>query len=124
MKIIIYLDGHPNTHGHSRLQFKWSTEYACYLYQGKVFEDAKEFNEACRASTSGPNAQIFRRLGWAINVKILEAGPTFMQPPAPTVPDITMAQAEEVLERLAPHRLKKKPGPRADLQLEPAGAHA
>jgi hypothetical protein len=110
-KIIIFLTGHPRVNGFKRGEFVWSEDRQCYIYQAKEYDETT-FNAAFEL--------FYRRYGQmtAYGIKFVpdnSAPPVTVSelPPDEGVPDDTLiSSAESVLERLAPHRLKKKPGPK------------
>ncbi len=110
-KLIIWLTGRPLVYGFKRRDFIWSEAHKCYLFKGKEL-DEQEFNEVVEyALTSHPELHP--------KVKIVEFSktvavetpppPPFIPPPAPRL-EITVEEAEAVMEQLAPDRLKKKAG--------------
>ena len=101
MKFLIYLEGNPQIQGYTRFEFKWSQKHGVYLFNGQETEK-KDFNEVAARVFSIPQYRLMFP-----KVKLLgsEEEPTR---------EITVAEAEEVMERLAPHRLKKKPGPKSE----------
>lgn len=101
-KLIIYCTGAPMVNGHRRGEFLWSPKHACYIWKGKEY-DEREFNDVVTQAF-----QQFRKILQPL-VKVVE----FSEPAKPEPTEITVAQAEDVMQRLAPHRLKMKPGPRA-----------
>ncbi len=117
-RLIIYVTGKPNLHGHKRREFLWSPAHKLYLYGGSEIS-AEAFNEIYEKAMK-TNADMNPR------VKVVDAGATvaiqhvtFTTPPAPQ--EITEEQAVAVLQRLAPELLKKKPGRKAaDVALEVA----
>lgn len=103
MKFIIYLEGNPSVQGYTRFEYKWSQQHGVYLWQGREI-DEKEFNKEAEIALTR-----YSRLHWHPKVKILP-GP----PAEPVEKEISVADAEAVMERLAPHRLKKKTGPKPE----------
>lgn len=99
-KLIIWVPGKPLLYGYHRSEFKWSEPHQCYIYQGRVFEE-KEFNGAADRALKN-YADLFP------SVKVVE----FSEPVVAERHEITVAEAEEVLIRYAPHRLKQKSGPK------------
>ena len=102
-KLAIYVTGRPNFYGHKRREFIWSQEHGIYLYRGLVIAP-EEFNEVYAKALKN-NADM------APMVKVLSCEPeparvTTVEPPS----QITLKEAEEAIRRLAPSRLKKKPG--------------
>lgn len=106
-KFICYIDGRPIVQGHKRYEFIWDEALYCYVFRGKAFTEA-EFNDMTKAVFSNALYRSFFP-----QVKCLEETPS--DAPIETIDDkteITLDQALDIVERLAPHRLKKKPGPR------------
>lgn len=108
--LILYVPGKPLLNGHKQRNFLWSAAHACYLYEGAEIE-AADFNAKYELAMK-TNADLRPR------VRVIDAGNATVAVgegspagPAP-VATITVAAAESVLERLAPHRLKKKTGPK------------
>ncbi len=107
-KIIIWIPGKPLLHGHKRREFLWSVPHACYLYEGREIE-LGEFNAKYEKAMRN-NADLNPR------VKILGLGTAEAPAPVATIVaahEVTADEAEEVLMRLRPERLKKKTGPKA-----------
>ena len=99
-KLIIYVEGNPHFQGVKRGDYLWVAEHKCYLWKGKVLEEREVEAEFKKAAAHFP--KILRPL-----VKFVEF--------SPETPEITVAQAEAVMEQYAPHRLKGKPGPKPQL---------
>jgi len=112
MKFIIYLDGNPFVQGYTRFEFKWSQSHGAYLWEGREI-DANEFNAVAKVALTR-----YANLKWHPMVKIVsglgEQPLTAVLPPS-VGNEITVSEAEAVMERLAPHRLKKKTGPKPEL---------
>lgn len=115
--LIIYVTGKPLLHGHRRREFAWSPPHGVYLYDGKEFAPS-EFNEAyerCMRNNSDMNPRV-RVVAGSVPAARKPDGPVVAvgvvpaPPPAPRA--ITLEEAEAVVARLAPERLKKKTGPR------------
>lgn len=109
MKFIIYLDGNPHVQGYTRFEFKWSQSHGAYIWQGREIE-ASEFNKEAEIALTR-----YARVNWHPKVKIVSGIHERVAPIDSTAKEITLAEAEEVMERLAPHRLKKKTGPKPEL---------
>ena len=111
-KLIIYLPGKARVQGYKMYDFLWDESLQCFVFRGKAY-DPHEFNEAYDICMKR-----FRRLLPTISVKVigLETAPVVAATPAPTPTpaphEITVEEAEAVMQRLAPDRLKKKPGPK------------
>ncbi len=106
-RLIIYVSGKPLLHGHKRREFLWSPAHKCYLYGGKEIE-AAEFN-AIYEKAMRTNADMNPR----VLVTNADASAAPIAPVATIAAhEITTEEAEAVLARLAPERLKKKTGPK------------
>jgi len=102
-KIIIYLTGKPTLHGLKRREFQWSPAHALYLYENRELE-LSEFNakydKAMRTNTD-----------MRVLVKVVGAeSPAASVATIAAAHEITLDEAEAVVQRLAPERLKKAPG--------------
>ncbi len=108
IKLAIYVTGSVLAHGHKRREFVWSPEHGIYLYGGSLI-DADKFN-AVYARCVKTNTDM------SPLVKVIATTPEAAPAPVATIAagEVTLAQAEAVMERLAPHRLKKKTGPKGD----------
>lgn len=115
-RLIIYITGKPSLHGHKRREFLWSPAHSLYLYGGAEIS-AEAFN-AIYEKAMKTNADMNPR------VKVVNAGDhhaiqqVTIKAAEPRA--ITVEDAEETLARLAPHRLKKKTGPKPSPVLEVA----
>lgn len=104
-KLIIWIPGTPNIHGYIRRDFKWSPPHKCYLYLGRELE-IEEFNRVV-------DKAIRENERWHPSVKAIAAVPQEAPASISTLSvarEITVEEAEEVMLRLAPGRLKKMPG--------------
>ena len=119
-KLIIWVPGYPTVNGHARGEYQWSEKHQCYIYHGQEL-DPETFNEVVeRAIRDYPTLYAL--------VKAVPSAPD----PAPvhltvealdieeTKQEFTLADALDLVERLAPHRLKKQPGPHKKPALVPA----
>lgn len=104
MKLHLYILGRPNLHGHRRREFQWSPPHGVYLYEGKEFS-AAEFNAAYERCMKR-NADMNPRVRVADDAEQL--APVATISPAQ---EVTVEMAEAVMWRLAPEKMKKKPGP-------------
>lgn len=128
-KLIICCSGRPALNGHKRRLFQWNPEYNCFVYENRLFDEV-EFNSKIE-EVMKKNSD----LRPYVKVAVLSDGSAVQAPAAPTGDyaalqakyaalqarigqPVTAAEAEEVLLRLAPHRLKAKPGRK--LVAEPA----
>lgn len=105
MKFLIYVRGNPLVNGHVRMRFRWVPKYELYLWDGKE-TDVDEFDKVMAEAFKNPLYKI-------MNPEAKLAPGTFQAPAAAV--EITVADAEAVMERLAPHRLKRKPGPKVEV---------
>jgi hypothetical protein len=102
MKFLIYVRGNTLVNGHVRMKFRWVPKYALYLWEGKETE-AKDLDAVCE--------EVFiKDPRYRLMFPSLKIAPGT----AKEVAEITVAQAEEVMQSLAPHRLKGKPGPKVE----------
>lgn len=110
MKLIIYINvGPPNIAGHHKLEFKWSQAHGCHIYLGRELTP-EEFNKHA-ADAFGPRYQDFYRDSFYPGVRIV--GMEVPSAPLGLEPDeVTLDEALEVVERMAPHRLRAKTGPK------------
>lgn len=121
-KLIIWVTGRPSLDGYAKREFKWSELHKKFVYEGKEFLPT-EFNAKWEKA--------FRNnMDLQPQVMVIENGiaaapapvpPPVVRPAAPPPPPpmtsvplhlITVDQAEAVMARLAPERLKAKPGPK------------
>lgn len=125
-KLIIYVSGKPLMNGYKVREFQWSEVHRCYLYEGREL-DAAEFNEKWEKAYRN-NGDLLPR------VRVTDAGnpptpapanpapePVAAPPPEPVpVPEPTLDEAIAIVQRLAPDRLKSKPGrkPSAHVEVE------
>lgn len=107
-KIVIYLTGKPRSNGYQIREFKWVESLGLYLYDGREFAPA-EFNAAFDKALK-TNADLHFRVKFTDT-----AEGDAPEAVAPTAHEVTLEEAEAVVARLAPHRLKKKTGPKAEL---------
>jgi hypothetical protein len=116
-KIIIYFTGHPRVNGYSRGEFQWSEAHQCYLFQNKVFDETN-FNDAFTLCFTRYHS-LFPLVKFVEENPPAQITPPLTADELPiaedTTDEILVARAEDTLERLAPHRLKKKPGPKSAL---------
>jgi len=106
-KFIIAVGGKPLIYGYHRKEFKWSEDHKKFIYLGRLIQEA-EFNEHVEKALD-------RYRDMNPKVILVESTPAAeVKPPAPiatiSAGEITLDMAEEVIMRLAPERLKKKPG--------------
>jgi len=106
MKLLIFVKGAPIVNGYRRMEFEWSVPHKLYLFKGRELE-ASEFNVAAERVFNSP---IYRNMFPSVMI-----APGSVQAPAPAPEEITLDKALGVVERYAPHRLKKKPGPKEEL---------
>ncbi len=119
-KLIIYIKGRRQVHGFKRQEFFWSAKHGeLYVYKNREFT-FEEFNKEAEEIFIRYHKKEMKPL---VKVIDLDHVPTTLFAPAARVadsPDLppvelddesAISKAEEVLLRLAPNRLKKKPGP-------------
>lgn len=111
MKLILWIGGRPQMNGLRRRAFQWVPNYGCYIYEGKEIDGA-EFNAKYEEAQKHG-----KLLGLTPNVKVVSLAPSVsaVEPPTPVATitvarEITAEEAEEIMQRLAPERLKGKPG--------------
>lgn len=51
MKLIIYINGRPNVHGHKRREFLWNPTHNCHVYRNTEYTPA-EFNAVIEKAMS------------------------------------------------------------------------
>lgn len=113
-KLIIWIPGKPLLNGHKQREFTWSESHRCYIYGGTEIA-AEDFNSIYDKAV---------RNNLDLNPRVRVIAVDAETPIAPAAPPITSIsvqeispeeaadQAEEVLARLRPDRLKKKTGPK------------
>lgn len=103
-KLIIWVSGRPNLDGYKKREFVWNEQHRAFIYEGREF-DAAEFNE--KFDKAWRNNQDL-----APRARVVGLATPVAPPPAPHIADEAMSveQAESILNRFAPERLKKKPG--------------
>lgn len=119
-KLIIYITGKPALHGFKRREFLWSPDHGCYLYNGKEVE-ASEFNAAYDKATK-TNSDLKPRVkvvAFSENIPSASQAVLTVSIPHVAVEEAGIKteseladEAEEVLARIRPERLKKKTGPK------------
>lgn len=118
-KLIIWVSGRPNLEGFKKREFVWNERHKAFIYEGKEFSP-EEVNAKYEKAWFN-NQDLMPR------VRVVDIATVAVEPasavrsvtvttPAPSAP-ITVEQAEEVLQRLAPERLKKKPGRKAATEM-------
>ena len=107
-KLIIWVPGYPNMNGYARGEYQWSEKHQCYIFLGKEL-DPQEFNEVVETA-------VRRYPTMYPLVKAVESDTKPVPAPALDIEEadeeMTLAKAFEIVERLAPHRLKAQPGPK------------
>ena len=127
-KLIICCSGRPALNGHKRRLFQWNPEYNCFIYENKFFDEV-EFNAKSEEVMKKNND-----LRPYVKVAVLSDGSAPADKTAAPTGDyaaletrykalqarigipVTAAEAEEAMQRLAPSRLKGKPGRKPELQ--------
>lgn len=104
-KLIIFVTGKPLLYGHHRGDFKWSELHQCYTYLGREFEDT-EFNQHVERALKtfcemNPSVKVVQFCAPREKVELVR--------------EMTAQEAEDLLRRVAPERLRGKPGPKARL---------
>ncbi len=112
VKLIIWIPGKPNIHGHKRREFLWVPAFSCYLYEGKEIEPSA-FNAKYEKAMKN-NGDMLPRVKVIETASAESAAPISTPNLPPPAPELTITEqlekAEAVIERYAPERLKKKPG--------------
>lgn len=129
--LIICCAGRPAINGYKRRSFTWVAEYGCYVHDGKVLSES-EFNAVSQevmaknqdlrcfakvvnaAADADPRIAGFEKALAEKQARIEALQSSVLTLRAHTTP--SLEQALEVVETLAPERLKKKPGRKAELQ--------
>ncbi len=104
MKFLIYVRGNPNYNGHVRMRFRWVPQHGLYLLDGKETE-AKDFDKAFKDVFE---SEIYREMFPLVKIAPGTASETA---------ELTLDKALDLVEKLAPHRLKKQPGPKVREQV-------
>lgn len=114
--LIIYVSGRLNLNGHRIREFKWSEVHKKHIYLGRELTP-EEFNPLFEKAWKN-NADLMPR------VMVIGAAPALpVTAPAPVATitaarEITADEAEAVLARLRPERLKQKPGRKTQPMIE------
>lgn len=124
VKLIICAGGTPSAHGYKRREFLWSEPHKLFIHAGKEYTPA-EFNAVIEKSlkdrydlrpfvktieTADPSDP---RLAAANDrIRALEAQ---LDTPPQDQREYTLAEAEDLMQKLAPHRLKGKTGPKSSV---------
>ncbi len=114
-KIIIYIDGRPLVQGFVQREFRWSDAHGCYLYESREYELA-EFN-AVYAECIRRNSDLAVRVRVlvsepVVSVTVCAAPAVPVPPPISVTREITVEEAEAVMLKFAPHRVRAKTGPK------------
>lgn len=109
MRLIIYVTGTPNIHGHKRREFHWNPERKLYLFEGKEIEDV-DFNAKFEVAMKrhydmNPRVQVVSTGGVSKVIERVVVKTETLAPP----PTMTIESAVETLERLAPEKLVAPP---------------
>lgn len=119
-KLIIWVSGKPTLNGYKRRDFVWSLAHNAFIYEGRELDES-EFNEKCEKAFRN-NEDLHPRVKLvkfsAGTVTQVEPQPEKTTATVSTAPiatitasrEITLAEAEAVMKRLAPQRLKKPMG--------------
>jgi hypothetical protein len=113
-KMIIWVTGRPSLDGYAKREFKWSELHRKFIYEGREFSPA-EFNAKWEKAFQNNND--LQPQAWVTDSSAdAPAAPKTVAPPAVPPPPVfrppTVDEAEAVMMRLAPERLKAKPGPK------------
>lgn len=123
--LIICCAGRPAINGYKRRSFVWNAEYGCYVHDGRVLTES-EFNSTAQVvMAKNQDLRCFAKVVGAVagadprttelekqltekqaRIESLQASVLALR--AKSTP--TLEEALEVVETLAPERLKKKPG--------------
>jgi hypothetical protein len=110
-KLIICCTGNPNINGHKRRNFLWNEEFKCFAYENRVMSE-REFNAQAEAVFKKnwdlrPTARVvqFSDETQTVSTVVHTTDPTPVQ-----ARPISLEEALEVVNSLAPDRLKKTPG--------------
>ena len=110
-KLIIYSKGNVLVNGLVRGEFTWMPEYGTHVFKNKVLDEV-EFNEVIERVLR-TYTKFFPLVKVVEFSKPAAAAP---EPIAETIPEeMSLSDALDVVGRLAPHRLKKQPGPQPAL---------
>ena len=109
MTLQFYVTGNPSYNGLVRLRFRWVPKLGLYLLDGKETEP-KDFDRTFKEIFSN---EIYRDMFPQVRIT-----PGTLNDDGG---EVTLDKALEVVESLAPHRLKKKTSPKVE-DLEPAHA--
>lgn len=105
MKFIICCPGRPAVNGHKRREFLWTPERNLYIFQGKVLT-LEEYEKVVdrvfdKNSDLRPRVRMIDEDAAVTPITTLSVAR-----------EITLEEALEVVQRLAPDRLRGKPGPK------------
>ena len=118
-KLIIWVGGKPLINGYKIREFLWSVAHNCYIYEGREINEADfnaKFEKAHRNNADlHPQVKVveFSAEVPKVSVQPVKSTESATGTIAKTVEfdrEITLEEAEEVVARLAPDRLKKRPG--------------
>lgn len=112
-KLIIYCGGQPSFYAYKRREFMWDNDRKVYVYKNKVYSDLNEFHADVVKVLAG-NTDL--RPGVMVLPEVVASLAADELPPpevATIAAEVTLDVALEVVQRLAPDRLKKKSGPKA-----------
>jgi hypothetical protein len=127
-KLILCCAGRPGLNGHKRRSFLWNAEHNCFIHEGRAFEPS-EFNEivqdVCKKNWDlYPYAKVIPDAGEkfappesaGLKEKVADLQEKLAtaraEAHAARTADVTLETALAVVEKLAPERLKRKPGPK------------
>lgn len=115
-KIVIACLGRPSINGMRRLKFHWNPEFNCYVYLNRVL-DEREANELGEQAVKKfaqlrpfmKVVQFSDEATTTIHQTVHTTDPSPEPVPAGQPPIITLEQALDVVQKLAPERLRKTP---------------
>jgi hypothetical protein len=118
-KIVIACLGRPSINGMRRLKFHWNPDFNCYVYLNRVL-DEREANEVGEEAIKKfahlrPFMKVVQFSDEATATVQQTVHTTDPTPPQPAGQPqiITLEQALDVVQKLAPERLRKTPVKRA-----------
>jgi hypothetical protein len=113
-KLIIWVSGRPSLNGYRIREFIWSESHKRFIYEGKEFAP-EEFNAKFEKAFQN-NQDLMPRAMVASVGPVSQVVVKTTPPPSPAAPRVfTLDEALEIVQRDAPERLKKKPGPKTEV---------
>ncbi len=121
-KLVIACPGRPAINGHHRRKFTWMPEYNAYVYEGRVL-DEREVNAIAEVVVKkNTDLHPYMKVVQFSEEKTETSAPIVQQtvhttdPTPPAARPITLDQALDVVQKLAPEKLKKAPGKKPVLE--------